>query len=371
MSALWLLLSLVAGFTHESRAEVDEDDLLARARIWRQREGLAVARDKLLHAVMREDSDHGMFERRVWATNADKARVWPDSAATCSVSQRSRTGIFIVLGYRQRSGRSQRLVRHVEETLRAQGWHAKMIEVGEWSSPEGDVKLIDNVVRQELPVVDRALLVGFSKGGWDWINWFHGPAASLPVQERAKIRLVVDFAAMLRGSTVAGWAARDHGVEAVLFRSIMWVRFGDKGASTAWLRSLSTDPWALPGAKPIRSIAPNLRTIQFVALPEGADGQTHVNHFFDWTGYNSTHWQTWMGPCDGMSECGAQLLPPKENVSKWIVRVRGSHALLDGRYLNSGVVSRRYQAGGRDWWHGGDELMDDLLRALPKSAIGW
>jgi hypothetical protein len=175
----------------------------------------------------------------------------------------------------------------------------------------------------------------------------------------------------LRGSTVAGWAARDHGIEAGLFRFIMWVRFGSKGASTAWLRSLATDPWTLPNGKPLRSIAPRLRTIQFVALPEGIDGQTHVNGFFDWTGYSSTHCQNWIGPCDGMCESAAQLLPPRENVSKWIVRVKGSHALLDGRYLNGGVVSRQYQTGGRSWWHGGDEVMDDLLRALPRSTIGW
>jgi hypothetical protein len=72
-----------------------------------------------------------------------------------------------------------------------------------------------------------------------------------------------------------------------------------------------------------------------------------------------------------MSESAAQLLPPKENVSKWIVRVKGSHAMLDGRYVNGGVVSRGYQTGGRKWWHGGDEVMDDLLRALPRSTIGW
>ena len=123
--------------------------------------------------------------------------------------------------------------------------------------------------------------------------------------------------------------------------------------------------------KPLRSVAPQLHTIQFVALPEGRDGQTHANGFFDWTSFSAGHWQRWMGPCDGMSESAAQLLPPRENVPTWIVRVKGSHALLDGRYLNGGIVSRAYKAKGRDRWHGGEEVMDDLMRALPRSTIGW
>jgi hypothetical protein len=175
---------------------------------------------------------------------------------------------------------------------------------------------------------------------------------------------------MLRGSAVADWAAHDTGPQATLFRAIMLVRFGVKGASTTWLNSLASDPWNEPDTRPLRLIAPRLRTIQFVVLPEGDDGQTHVNHFFDWTGFNATHRQRWMGPCDGMTESATQLFPERENVLQWIVRVKGSHALLDGRYLNSGVVSRRYQAKGRDWWRGGDEMMDDLMRALPRSTIG-
>jgi hypothetical protein len=371
IAALSLFLSQGAGFGRDADVATNENDLVAQARLWRQREGLVAARDKLVHALTRQDSDHGMFERRVWATNADKTRIWPDSVAAVSPAQRARTGVFILLGYRQRSGRSQRVIRHVEKTLRAQGWHAKMIEVGEWSSPSEDTQAMDVVMRQELPLVDRALLIGFSKGGWDWINWLHGPAATLPREERAKIRLLVNFAAMLRGSAVAGWAAHDTGPEATIFRAIMLVRFGIKGASTTWLNSLSRDPWSRPNTKPLCSIAPRLRTIQFVALPEGGDGQTHVNHFFDWTGFSSSHWQTWMGPCDGMAESAAQLLPQHENVPQWIVGVKGSHALLDGRYLNDGIVSRRYRAKGSDWWRGGDEMMDDLMRALPRSTIGW
>jgi hypothetical protein len=355
-----------------SGAETNNADLLTQARIWRQRLGLAGARDKLLDALPQEDSSKGDFERRIWATNADKARVWPNAAVQCSADERSRTGIFIVLGYRQRTGRSQRVVRHVANKLQENGWHAQRIDVPEWSaSAADDVAAIDKTITRELPKVDRAILVGFSKGGWDWINWFHGPAMNLPAKERAKIRLLVDFAAILRGSAIAGWAADDHGLDATFFRSIMFVRFGTKGATPQYLRSLSKDPWSRQDPPSLRAVAPHMRAIEYVAVAEGADGYPHTNGFFHWVSQRSTEKQRWMGPVDGMAESAAELLPPSEKIPAWVVRIKGSHALLDGHYLNGGAVSRRYHTKGDEKWKGGEEMMDDFLRALPKSALGW
>ncbi|MDP9100509.1 MAG: hypothetical protein M3N48_16180, partial [Verrucomicrobiota bacterium] len=190
---LALLFLLWIGISTSARAESkDDSDLLIQARQWRQQLGVGATRDKLLEALLRADANGGEFERRIWTTNLDKTRVWPEAAAECSKAQRARTGIFIVLGYRQRSGRSQRIVRHVARRLQEAGWHAQLIDVPEWSSSAADdANAIDRVVARELPKVDRAILVGFSKGGWDWINWFHGPARQLPEEQRAKIRLLV------------------------------------------------------------------------------------------------------------------------------------------------------------------------------------
>ncbi|MEY2497762.1 MAG: hypothetical protein QOD12_1318 [Verrucomicrobiota bacterium] len=367
-----LLLFWAATPARSASAETSSPDLLMQTRTWRQHHGLAGARDKLLAALAREDSSKGEFERRIWSTNAEKDRVWPDSAAQCSATERSRTGIFIVLGYRQRTGRSQRIVRYVTDRLQENGWHATLIDVPEWSaSAADDVAAIDKAIARELPKVDRALLVGFSKGGWDWINWFHGPAMNLPPEERGKIRLLVDFAAILRGSAIAGWAADDRGLDARLFRSVMLVRFGSKGATPRYLRSLSKDPWSEQDAPALRTVAPQLRAIEYVAVAEGADGHPHANGFFHWVSHRSTERQRWMGPVDGMAESAAELLPPREKIPAWIVRIKGSHALLDGHYVNGGVVSRRFHAKGDEKWKGGEELMDDFLRALPKSMLGW
>ncbi|MDP9099188.1 MAG: hypothetical protein M3N48_09390, partial [Verrucomicrobiota bacterium] len=176
---------------------------------------------------------------------------------------------------------------------------------------------------------------------------------------------------MLRGSAIAGWAANDHGMDATVFRSIMLVRFGTKGATPQYLRSLAQDPWSRPEAPPLRTVVPQLRAIEYVAVPEGADGLTHMNGFFHWVSHRASARQRWMGPCDGMAESAAELLPRREKIPAWIVRVKGSHALLDGRYLNGEIVSHRFYEKGPDKWKGGEELMDDFLRAVPKSALGW
>jgi hypothetical protein len=60
-----------------------------------------------------------------------------------------------------------------------------------------------------------------------------------------------------------------------------------------------------------------------------------------------------------------QVLPDEAGIPQHIVRVRGSHALLDGRYLSGGLVSRKYSQRGSDFWSGGEEVLDDILRALP------
>jgi hypothetical protein len=150
----------------------------------------------------------------------------------------------------------------------------------------------------------------------------------------------------------------------------MLVRFGARGGTPKYLRSLATDPWSRPDVPSLRLVAPRMRTIEYVAVPEGADGLPHQNGLFTWTSHRATQRQRWMGPCDGMAESAAELLPRSEKIPAWIVRVKGSHALLDGRYLNGGPVSARYQRKGHDQWTGGEELMDDFLRAVPKSALG-
>jgi hypothetical protein len=51
------------------------------------------------------------------------------------------------------------------------------------------------------------------------------------------------------------------------------------------------------------------------------------------------------------------------------VRVLGSHALLDGRYLNGAAVSSAFTKKHAEQSQGGKELLDDLLRSLPRAWV--
>jgi hypothetical protein len=56
-------------------------------------------------------------------------------------------------------------------------------------------------------------------------------------------------------------------------------------------------------------------------------------------------------------------------VEQHLVRVLGSHALLDGRYVNGAKVSTSFMQKNSDQGRGGEELLDDLLRSLPRDWV--
>jgi hypothetical protein len=358
-----VFLSLTACQSGKRLAVPDPDDLLFQARTWRTEHGMAKARDDLTEALGKLDSGKGEFERRLWRTNADKSLTFPDSLSGLSLAKRHRTGIFLVLGYKTKTGTSERVIRQVESYLKKQGWHAVLVEVKERGTTSEDAAAIQAVMQREMPKVDKAILVGFSKGGLDWMHWFADEAADLPSAQRSKIRLLVTFAGALRGAVVADWVAVGGGPLAGTLRLV--ARSKSDSESLADIRSIGEDPWTGPKKPRIRSLTNGLRHVSLVALPEGENGLTQVDRAFAVFSRLVTAQWRWLGPLDGFVESAAQVLPDEAGIPQHIVRVRGSHALLDGRYLSGGLVSRKYSQRGSDFWSGGEEVLDDILRALP------
>ena len=72
-------------------------------------------------------------------------------------------------------------------------------------------------------------------------------------------------------------------------------------------------------------------------------------------------------------DSAAQILPVEAATPQSIVRVFGSHSVLDSRYPNGSRVACDYRldARGDAHWKSGRELLDDLLRALPARLAGW
>ncbi len=366
LMGLWLGVFSLVSFAAEKK-----EDLLYVARQWTAESGKAVARDKLEKAMESQDDARNFFEQRIWQVNARKDFVYPDAVEHLSDSQRKRTGVYLMLGYQKNKGDSPPIVRAVAEELRRRGFHAIAIETEDRRSADDNAQAIANYLREDMKQVDRVMLIGFSKGAYDLVRFLTGPAEQLSIREQKKIRLFVNFSGVLRGSCVADWAAHDHDIGACVFRTYLNLRSGKLFHSFDDLSSISYDPWSNPNLPSLRAYAPHLNCINYPALPEGEDGFTHKDWLFHNLAKSCEGRRRRPGPYDGLVESAASILPPNTGVPQWIVRVHGSHSLLDGEYLNGGEVAPSYVRGEKGRIHGGIELMDDMLRALPKSALGW
>lgn len=367
---LLILVGLNACQCRNPREEVNVGkDLVLQARQWRQAKGMAAARDELTMALGKLDSGRGFMEKRLWRTNADKAFSFPGSLDRMPVAKRGRTGIFFLPGFDPHTGDSLRVIQQAVDVLQAQGWRALLVPVPLHLTPRQDAAAVQAVLAEQLPLVDQVILVGFSKGGLDWMHWFAEQGRNLPEPERSKIRLMLTFAGALRGSAMASWLTTADGRVAWTTRAFTRIFDPHGKKKLEELKSISADPWAGPLKPRMRELTPGIRLVSLVAIPEGKCGRTEIHRGFCLLSFLvSAHW-CWLGPLDGMTETASQVLPPEAGVSQHIVRVQGSHALLDGRYLNGGIVSKIYLARGSDHWRGGEELLDDLLRALPSHWV--
>lgn len=347
---------------------VDSTDLVEQSRQWRRERGMAAARDQLKEAVARLDAGGGSIERRLIQTNADKQLVLPDSLASLSMAQRKRTGIFFLLGFHTEDDTSKKIVEHVESSLCERGWAAKLVRVPPHRTVHDEALIVEAALEKELRHVDRAIIVGFSKGGLSWMQWLAHEACHLPKAEREKVRIMLTFAGVLRGSAVASWVA--HGGIPFAATTRGFIRAFDSQSDDVLkdVKSLCDDPWRTGEMQAIHDLVPGMKLVSLMAIPEGKDGFTHRHLGFHLLSRFATLQWRWLGPLDGMTESASQVLPPDSGIPQHIVRVMGSHAVLDGRYINGAPVSQQFQKK-ENVQHSGDEVLDDLLRALPKAWV--
>ena len=168
------------------------------------------------------------------------------------------------------------------------------------------------------------------------------------------------------------FVAAAHSVSARALRLSWRLRDQAEAASIlAEVRSLAPDPWAEQPHLSLRRIAPNLRAVCFSVLPDGPDGHPSTDLKFRLLSRLASRDNPSIGPGDGLVESAAQILPPQARTPQQIVRVFGSHALLDGHFANGTPVAPLYSSSSASRWLAGRQLMDVLLRALPRSTAGW
>lgn len=377
-SSIWLPLILGLSACHTTRPAAPvvagpRTDLLHEAREWRMSLGMAEARDRLVEALEARDDGQGYLEKRLAEVKKlPDSEVPADSLATLPRNLRARTGIYLVLGYRQKGGGSAQIIRETVASLRRDGWRAELIPLHDWGTAEEDAKDIQCALEEGLPKVDRAMLVGFSKGGHDWSTWLASQARKLPRSEREKVRLWVQCAGALRGSVIADWGANRETPQAKAFRSHLNSLSKGTRQGCEDLAALGQDPWSARGMPRLGEVLPRVTAVHYVAIPEGRDGSTHKHRLFGLISRTVARQTPWIGPNDGLVETAAEILPPQDNTTEWIVRVKSSHTLLDGTYVRDGsVVAPSYHPPKEGWTRAGDELLWDLMRALPRSVAGW
>lgn len=340
-------------------------DLPATGRDWVERYGRRQAVLRMDTALGRRDQSHGVFERRFGEACADKTKTWPGTVASLTRAERKMTGIYLVLGFQKNHGRSPPIIREAAAQLVARGFRARVIESPERQTADASARQIADTLAAELPHVRRAVLVGFSKGSADLADFWLGPARQLPSEQRRKISHWINCAGVLQGSQVARWLACQDGWEPAVLRSYIAVKTGGPFAGCDDLASIAGDPWHLPGNRLPPGTRDHLLCIDLAVLPDGEDGWPTTDRLFRLIGRGAAGSGVRVGPCDGLVESAAAVLPADAGLREWIVRIQGSHALLDGKHRNGLPVAPAYTLGGRARLSSGTQLLDDMIRVIP------
>jgi hypothetical protein len=342
------------------------DDLLYRGRDWREQEGMASATGKVAEELAKLDASKGMLEKRVARTNRDRSFVYSDSFAAMPRSARKRTGLYLVLGFRQNTGEAAETLNHIAAQLREEGWEAQVVPLDEWGSPDHHAKAIERFLRGNLHKVDRAVMVGFSMGATSWVRWMTNHSRGWPASERRKFRLGVFFAGSFRGAAVAHWGSDGRGLLAALFRAKLADLDDGNGEALASVGYAKEDIWADEKIPALQSMFPGFTTVNYVTIPDGSDGLVARQRNLRKIAGPISRSLPWIGPFDGMVESGSQVLPPTDDTPQWIVRVYASHGITEGRYFTGGEVSEEHGQvkGARPL--AAEDMVGDLLRAMPR-----
>lgn len=372
--AVWAAAALLAGCAAprvpEQTIANPPGDLLIEARKWTEEDGRVAACERVDEELAKFDDSGGMFEKRLMRANGDKSFSYADSAARMSMRERKRTGLYFILGFNQDRGRAPPIIRRAAERLAERGFRARVLGVPGRKTADEDAVMVREFLETELPKVDRAMLIGFSKGSADLVEFWLDEAPKLPRAQLRKIRCWTNFAGVLRGSEVSRWLATSRGPKAALFRAYVNFKSGTPTAKFDDLASIGYDPWFVGDRRMPAGLAPGFLVINVVVVPEGPEGWAESDPVFEMLGRAGASGRRTVGPCDGLVESASSILPERAGLRQWVVRINGSHATLDGVYRNDSPVTTGYGNNDEAQLESGLPLMDDFLRALPRWVIG-
>jgi hypothetical protein len=348
-------------------------DLMVTGRQLAETHGMTRARQMLESLALFQDASSGGFEGDVVHAAADRSFAVADALTTLPrVGGPTRTGrtdvlFLFVNGLGQTHGSlCTTLLADAVTHLRAAGFRAEILATSPYASTEHNGRLLLDQLSVTLnaPSTKHVVVVGVSKGVHDFLSALARNAdpgyLQLGRAQLDKIKVMVSISGIVRSSAVAGWLVDSDRLLPRVVRSFMRVPLGPF-PNLEGISSLTRDPWerlfANGGARDL-----DFLWVSFVVFPDGANGQPRAG----WLRrrlLSGLRGSSEVGPYDGLTESASSLLPPGTNLRQWVIRVRGAHGIVKGRYLEGlPVVTRGHGLAAA-------QILDPLLRTLPVSIL--
>ncbi|MBL7670398.1 MAG: hypothetical protein JNM39_07915 [Bdellovibrionaceae bacterium] len=344
-------------------------DILKYVRWVSKTNGLVIGRQLLEQKLAESDNSQGELKARILKTTVDKDLTYPDSFSTIPPQEREKIGVYLVLGIGGENSPNAALVLDTAEQIKKMGFQSEMLKVDANRGSEFNAKLLQDLISQRLPTIEKAIFVAVSKGAADFITYFFNYGETLPMAEREKVKLMVTLSGVIRPAIVAKYISETNRPIPALLKSFLVV--SGRKAMIEGIRSLTQNPWKDRDKKLIHKLFPNMKWISLPTLPEGDEAVTHLSL---WEGFLKTptyHWAIKSSPMDGLVESAASVLPPDTDIPEAIIPVYGPHAMALGFYNKelrvapvamNGVFDRVVPAAG-------GEVLSAMFRALPQDLI--
>jgi hypothetical protein len=347
-------------------------DLLAAGRNLAHAQGMREARDTLEMLAASQDATGGAFEQDLIHAARDGSYVARDALETLPLTStldgvsRSDVTFLFVNGLAQTHGsRGSVLLDDAVAHLRTKGFAADILTTSPYSAAEHNAGLLlpQLGARLESDATRHVIIVAVSKGAHDFLHALarnvESPAPLISTGALDKIKLVISMSGIVRSSAVAGWLVHSKGLVPGALRSILRSPLG-RFPHLDGIESLTRDPWA----RLLANDAVPLRCpwLSFVVFPDGNDGQPKVGALRSRM-LRLLKGSSEIGPYDGLTESASSLLPPGTHIEQWIVRVRGAHGIVTGKYADGTPVVARSRGIPAA------QIIDPLLKSIPVSTL--
>jgi hypothetical protein len=346
-------------------------DLVTVGRELARERGMAEARDTLEGLVLLQDASRGRFERDLVRAAHGAEHAVPGSigalprSAAGGMARKDVVFLFVNGLGQKRESFCTTVLHDAVAHLRTQGFGAEILTTSPYAASEANGEVLLRQLKTALAqeATRDVVIVAVSKGVHDLVQALGAstghPSHELTADELGKIRYVVSMSGVVRSSVVAGWLLDSNRFVARLARSFMRVPLGDF-PHLRGIESLKHDPWehilSTGGVRGLRCV-----WLSFVVFPDGVDGQPKTGAFRRRLLRSLQGTSVDVGPYDGLTESASSLLPPGTGLEQWVVRVRGAHGIVHGKYLDGTPVVGKGRARGS----AAQQIIDPLLRSLP------